>query len=152
MRRHRDEIEQADLESAEEEEQEHGQDVNVGEAVLADKVDGKSALHMEAAYGNLEAVKALLSSFESGSVGGTANYDMIHARDENDFQAVHEAAAGGHLDVLKYLLENGADLNAVTKEGGNVLWWAKKVLDKDHPVILYLISIGATEAAAPGIE
>lgn len=148
MRRHREAIDKADLESQDEKkeiEEEQKEDVS-------NKVDGKTALHVAAAYGSLEEVQAILTSFESGSVGDTINYDMIHARDANDFQAVHEAAVGGHLDVLKYLLENGADLNAFTKEGGNVLWWAKQVLREDDPVVLYLVSIGAVETATSDLE
>lgn len=40
--------------------------------------------------GDLEAVKIILTSLESGSVSGSASYDMIHARDANDWQAIHE--------------------------------------------------------------
>ena len=148
VRRHRDAIDKADLESQAKEEEENEEE----EEDESNKVEGKTALHVAAAYGSLEEVRAILTSFESGSIGDTINYDMIHARDANDFQAVHEAAVGGHLDVLKYLLENGADLNAFTKDGGNVLWWAKQILRKDDPVVLYLVSIGAVETATPMLE
>jgi ankyrin repeat protein len=52
----------------------------------------------------------------------------------------------GHLSVVKFLLENGADVNAQTGKGGSVLWWAKTELGSDnHPVIELLESHGAEE-------
>ena len=104
-----------------------------------------TALHVAARNGDLPFVIALLQSFESGSVSGTANYDMLHARDTNDWQAIHEAASAGHLEVLRYLVEKGSDINAVTKKGGTVLWWAKRLLYAGDPVIAYLEEVGAIE-------
>jgi hypothetical protein len=44
------------------------------------------------------------------------------------------------------LVENGADINAQTgNDGGTVLWWAKKNLEEDHPVVAFLESMGALE-------
>lgn len=104
-----------------------------------------TALHIAASEGNLAAVEAILDSFDSGSVNGSDNNDMLHARDANDWQAMHEAAAAGHLDVLMYLVERGADVGAVTRDGGTALWWAKKALKPGHPVISYLEEIGAPD-------
>ena len=140
----RDAVEEDEVE--EEEEVEEKEDP---EAVKEQKiVDGMTALHVAASNGDLSGVISLLQSFESGSVSGSANYDMLHARDANDWQAIHEAAAAGHLEVLKYLVEKGSDINAMTKDGGTVLWWAKNTLDKESPVIAYLEDLGAIEGAA----
>lgn len=50
------------------------------------------------------------------------------------------------MDVVKYLVENGADVNARTHgEGGTPLWWAKQTLEDNDPVISFLESIGALE-------
>jgi hypothetical protein len=47
---------------------------------------------------------------------------------------------------VKYLVENGADVNEKTgSKGGTALYWAKKELEKDHPVISFLESLGALE-------
>jgi hypothetical protein len=47
---------------------------------------------------------------------------------------------------VKYLVENGADLNEKTGgSGGTALWWAKKGLEDEHPLIAYLESLGALE-------
>lgn len=112
-------------------------------------VDGMTALHVAASNGDLAGVTALLQSFESGSVSGSANYDMLHARDANDWQAIHEAASNGHLEVLKYLVDKGSDINAMTKDGGSVLWWAKNSLDGKDSVITYLEELGAKDEATP---
>jgi Ankyrin repeats (many copies) len=59
---------------------------------------------------------------------------------------IHEGARSGHLEVVKYLVENGADVNAkTTKGGGTPLWWAKQNLEDEDPVISFLESIGALE-------
>jgi hypothetical protein len=54
------------------------------------------------------------------------------------------------LEVVKYLVENGANLNEKTGgkaggTGGTALYWAKKELAEDHPVISLLESLGALE-------
>ena len=70
---------------------------------------------------------------------------IVNARDENGWTPIHEGARGGHTEVVKFLHENGADVNARTSsgQGGTPLWWAKKVHDEDHPVVSYLESVGA---------
>jgi ankyrin repeat protein len=45
---------------------------------------------------------------------GGKHTDIIHARDENGWQAIHEAARGGFLEVVKYLVVLGADITATT--------------------------------------
>ena len=72
--------------------------------------------------------------------------DLLTAKDNNGWQPIHEGARGGHLDVVKFLVENGVDVNAKTHEtGGTALWWAKQNLDNEHPVITFLESMGALE-------
>ncbi|MGK3746959.1 MAG: hypothetical protein ACI90V_013822 [Bacillariaceae sp.] len=65
------------------------------------------------------------------------------------FRKIHEGARGGHLEVVKYLVENGANINAVTGSGigggGSALYLAKQKFDADHPVVAFLESIGAIE-------
>ena len=61
-------------------------------------------------------------------------------------QPLHEGARSGQLEIVKYLVENGADVNEKTGgAGGTALWWAKKGLGDDHPLIAYLESLGALE-------
>lgn len=48
--------------------------------------------------------------------------------------------------MVKYLVENGADINARPKgAGGTALYFAKQEFDSDHPVVSFLESMGALE-------
>ena len=50
------------------------------------------------------------------------------------------------MDVVKLLVDNGADFNAKTAGGGGtVLWWAKQTHGEEHPVISFLEELGALE-------
>jgi Ankyrin repeats (3 copies) len=115
-----------------------------------DLKDGRTELHIAAAMGDIHTVRRILKVVVEGS---GADSDILHARDANNWQAIHEAARGGHLEVLEYLVNMGADLAAKTNKGGTPLWWAKKTLQWGHPVIEYLQNIGAPdESDAPGEE
>lgn len=104
--------------------------------VPSGKGDGRTVLHQAAAKGQLDRIEELL----------TVNpVDLIHSKDENEWQPIHEAARAGHLDVLKYLVDMGADISSKTSNGGTPLWWARKVLDEDHEVVQYLLDIGAPD-------
>lgn len=51
------------------------------------------------------------------------------------------------MEVVKYLVDQGADVNALTKgTGATALWWAKHEHGEDHPVIEFLESMGALES------
>lgn len=60
---------------------------------------------------------------------------------------IHEAARGGHVEIIKYLIEMGADLGTMTKHGGTPLWWARRMLPAGHSAIKYLEEIGAPDLA-----
>ena len=136
LRRHKDAIDSEEEAEAGEE----GEDLG---AVL--RKDGRTALHIAAAKGDLLAVQRLVSPVVVEGSTSSSESDILHARDANDWQAVHEAARGGHLSVLVYLVSHGADLTAKTKGGGSVLYWARRSLDYDHPVIKYLEDHDAPE-------
>jgi ankyrin repeat protein len=63
---------------------------------------------------------------------------------------LHVAARLGHLDVVKYLVELGADVNSRTRnhDGATVLWWAATYIGDDHPVVEFLKSRGAVMMGA----
>jgi ankyrin repeat protein len=64
-------------------------------------------IHQAAEAGDLAKVRALVE-------GDPA---LVKARDENGRMPLHWAARGGHLDVLRYIVEKGADLNALDNNG-----------------------------------
>lgn len=71
--------------------------------------------------------------------------NKVHSTDVNGWQPIHEAVRAGHTNVVKYLVENGADIGALTKNGGSPLWWAKRALPRGHRVIKFLEEMGAPE-------
>jgi len=77
------------------------------------------------------------------------NKEIVKAKDENGWTPLHEGARAGHVDVVKYLVEQGANINETTGfdgSGGTPLYWAKQRLESDNPVIAYLESLGALES------
>jgi len=73
--------------------------------------------------------------------------DMVHTKDVNGWAPIHEATRGGHLEVVRTLVEKGgADVNILTglnEEGESVLHMAIETHGEDHPLVDYLNSIGA---------
>ncbi|PCJ54607.1 MAG: hypothetical protein COA79_21735 [Planctomycetota bacterium] len=63
---------------------------------------------LEAAlYGELDKVKSFLSQDPS----------LINQADENGFTALHEVAGEEQFETIKYLIDNGADVNAINNDG-----------------------------------
>ena len=63
------------------------------------------------------------------------------------WQAIHEAARGGHYDILLLLVQNGADVSSKTRSGETPLWWARQSLDNGHAVIRYLEKVNAADGS-----
>ncbi len=75
--------------------------------VIANK-SGKSPLHEAAYLKNLSLLKQLI---------GTSNQWIAL----EDYPLLHAAASGGALNVVHYLIESGAHIEACDRSGGNVL-------------------------------
>jgi prolyl 4-hydroxylase len=105
-------------------------------AKMSSFTTGSTSAHQAAQNGDVVALEAALK----------ADKNAVHAKDENGWNPIHEAARGGHLDVVKALLNHGADINAKTdKDGSTALYWAKHSLEGEHPMISYLEELGALE-------
>jgi ankyrin repeat protein len=65
--------------------------------------DGFSALHLASFFGNVDVAAELLR--RGADVGAVS-------RNELEVQPLNSAAAGGHTDVARLLLDHGADANA----------------------------------------
>jgi len=102
---------------------------------------GSTTPHVMAQNGELEMLQEMREEDENS----------LHVPDHNGWLPIHEAARGGHLEVVKYLHECGADLDAVTNGGGSVLYYATHYFGEDHPVAEYLVEHGA-EYHTPSAE
>ncbi|KAL3116323.1 hypothetical protein niasHT_002406 [Heterodera trifolii] len=127
--------------------------------------DGATALMYACYKGNVDIVRLLLShganveltDFEGGSLlMSAANGDSLEvcrllveewAADVNQqtiqtlYTPVICAASRGHLAIVNFLIEHGADLQHADVEGYNALMWA--VLNERTEVARHLVAIGA---------
>lgn len=99
---------------------------------------GSTELHAYAQAGDLESVKKHVT--EKGA-------KSVNQIDRNGWTPLHEASRAGHLEVIKFLVENGADVNVRTRHGAgeSSLWWAKQQHGADSPIVTYLEGVGADE-------
>lgn len=101
---------------------------------------GSTDAHMYSREGKLEELKEAVKVVP----------DIINASDKNGWQPLHEAVRSGDTEIVKFLLENGADPNSRTEKNGNgasALHWALEYHDEDHPVVVLLKSNGAKDIA-----
>lgn len=71
----------------------------------------------------------------------------VNARDHNGYNAVHHAAARGDDDMIRYLVERGADIMAVSRKGQTTVDMANGPVQRITPfpsTIALLESLGAT--------
>lgn len=71
-------------------------------------------IHDVSQQGNIDSVKALLQ----------VNPELINLADETGHTPLHYAAAGGQTEVAKYLISEGADVNALNTVNQSVLLYA----------------------------
>jgi hypothetical protein len=71
------------------------------------------------------------------------NRALLFEPDENFWQPIHEAARSGHLSVIKYLVVEGADINALTSTNDTPLDLAIYYFGEVHPIVKELQVLGA---------
>jgi ankyrin repeat protein len=80
-------------------------------------------------YGELDEVKTLFG----------INHELINAKDTSNRTCVLYAARGGKLEVFKYLIEKGADINAIDIGGDNALHYATRFPDGNLDLVKLLV-------------
>jgi len=97
-------------------------------------------IHMAAQEGDLVKVKMILAK----------NPESIHIKDQNGWTPLHAACFGGHLDIVKFLISEGADINALSDAMNTTLHWAiHSYSDPQNKkeIIEFLISLNPELAA-----
>jgi ankyrin repeat protein len=86
-------------------------------------------------YGNLETVKDIIK---------TNNMDIDKKYGINKETLLHYAACNGWLDIVKYLVEHGADVNICDSDGDDPLHFAI-MFNYDDDIVKYLLDNGANK-------
>jgi ankyrin repeat protein len=102
---------------------------------------GATEAHVAAREVRLEELRRLVE----------VNEKFVNAQDHNGWTPLHEGVRSKNIEVVRFLLESGADVNlrTITKDGGkrhpggSTLYWALKFNDRDDPLIALLLSYGA---------
>ncbi len=81
--------------------------------------DSSLPIHIAAYAGNKETVALLLDK------------QTINITEGQGATPLHAACSGAKLEIVKFLLDNGAQVNAKTKEGETPLDWTNKSLEDD---------------------
>jgi len=106
------------------------------------KVTDKLDANFAASAGDLELLKRIVK----------ADPKSLHRVDKNGWSPLTEAARSGHIDVIQWLLQRGANINQRTHKGngGSPLWWAKKFRGSKHKIVAYMEEHGALEIPPKG--
>ena len=112
---------------------------NFGKPIMWDFDQGllqNANAHRAAASGRLWVLK---------EIARTQSRSELFKADRNGWTPMHEAARGGHADVLEYLLQEGSLVNERTNNnnGGTALFWARKNAMKNAKAIAVLEKYGA---------
>jgi len=100
------------------------------------EVTGSNGAHYAAFTGNIETMLHILEN-ERG--------EMVHEPDGNGWLPIHEAARAGNIEIIKILLDHGADIDARTEwgEGHSVLRVAMQFHEQDSGIVKFLEQKGA---------
>lgn len=71
---------------------------------------------------------------------------LVNVRDDEGWQPLHYAVEGDQLEMVKFLIERGADVNAETiEEEWSPIFIAKVALGASHPITDLLLKAGAKD-------
>jgi ankyrin repeat protein len=78
------------------------------------------------------------------------NKDLVVDTDRNGWTALQFAVRAGHLELVKLLFTNGAELNHRTNagKGGSALYLAEKYHGESHPMAAFLRNNGGLSVAS----
>jgi len=98
-------------------------------------VTGSTEAHKYAQQGDVEKLTSVVNEKDK----------LVNATDRNGYTPLHEGARFGHTDIVKVLVEKGADINGVTKgrNGKSPLYLVIEEHGEDHPLVEFLESLGA---------
>ena len=95
---------------------------------------GATPAHVAAQEGDADTLGKVIGKLEH----------LLNSKDANGWTPLHEGARGGHVDVVKLLIEKGANINERTMEGKGEtpLYWSIAENGEDHPVSQMLMELG----------
>jgi len=88
--------------------------------------------HSLASTGRLNELKLIIET--------NSELKLVDLQDPNGWTPLHEAARAGHVEVMEYLLEQGADINALSHGGDTPLLLAAQFLGADSTTVRFLES------------
>ena len=104
------------------------------EALAEEDIEGMTALHYAAEYGRVEPMQLLLEARAEIN----ANTSSVMGR---DFAPLHLAVRRGHLEAVRFLVENGAEKEQPDHTGAAALELAVDWLHFD--IARFLVQVGA---------
>lgn len=105
------------------------------------------AVHQAARAGDIETLEQQLSKAkdEHENDENKVSEEVVNRRDQRGFQPIHEGAEQGNVEVVEWLVHNGANINSRTHggRGGTPMYLALKKFGEEHSIVKYLGSLGA---------
>ncbi len=71
-----------------------------------------TSIYDAAVAGDLKQVQAIVARHS----------EAVNEKDEYDFTALHGLAGEEHYDIVRFLIEHGADMNAQNEDGITPIW------------------------------
>jgi len=100
-----------------------------------DSATGSTQAHKFAQEGNTAGLTKVVSKLGH----------LVNKEDSNGWTPLHEGARGGFEDIVKVLVDKGADINKTTggQNGKSALYIAIEENGDDHPIVEFLENLGA---------